>query len=361
MLEGLMSKVHEVDEDHKKSEKTLMNHDLSRFASSNPSSPDTSPSKGEGGGAELNCSGANFALKHSELANQLTELNKMLVAKQELASKMGESDEKMTTMRRNYETTIKSMEEEITRLQKEKDELCQKQKAEASSQISENRRKRIQELEEKIKNLGKQQAEQQRLLKLNKQNELKIKKYSEEITQMKQTKVKLIKQMKEESEGEGSIQAAAAGEEGSSQDERHVSSTRAAGKRVEEEDGGGYGFIQEAQGCLSQEERRSQVEGEEPQQLDWVRGACPRLDQQRGGRSGVRQGGGDVEGAAHQGEEGDGRGAEQAQARAKENPLRPGAERRAGQERRAAVRAGSAECPDLRPSAANTRLRERQG
>ena len=199
-LEGLMSKVHEVDEDHKKSEKTLMNHDLSRFASSNPSSPDTSPSKGEGGGAELNCSGANFALKHSELANQLTELNKMLVAKQELASKMGESDEKMTTMRRNYETTIKSMEEEITRLQKEKDELCQKQKAEASSQISENRRKRIQELEEKIKNLGKQQAEQQRLLKLNKQNELKIKKYSEEITQMKQTKVKLIKQMKEESE-----------------------------------------------------------------------------------------------------------------------------------------------------------------
>merc|ERR1712155_326808 len=176
-----------------------MNHDLSRFASSNPSSPDTSPSKGEGG-AELNCSGANFALKHSELANQLTELNKMLVAKQELASKMGESDEKMTTMRKNYETTIKSMEEEITRLQKEKDELCQKQKAEASSQISENRRKRIQELEEKIKNLGKQQAEQQRLLKLNKQNELKIKKYSDEITQMKQTKVKLIKQMKEESD-----------------------------------------------------------------------------------------------------------------------------------------------------------------
>merc|ERR1712133_319930 len=62
------------------------------------------------------------------------------------------------------------------------------------------RRKRIQELEEKIKGLAKQQAEQQRLLKLNKQNELKIKKYSDEITQMKQAKVKLIKQMKEENE-----------------------------------------------------------------------------------------------------------------------------------------------------------------
>ena len=196
-MEMLMAKVHDVDENHKKSEKTLMDHDLSRFASSNPSSPETSPSKAE---AQMNCSGANFALKHSELANQLTELNKMLVAKQELANKAGENDEKMTNMRRNYEITIKSMEEEISRLQKEKDELCQKQKAEASSNLSETRRKRIQELEEKIKGLAKQQAEQQRLLKLNKQNELKIKKYSDEITQMKQTKVKLIKQMKEESE-----------------------------------------------------------------------------------------------------------------------------------------------------------------
>merc|ERR1719394_1742513 len=196
-MEMLMAKVQDVDANHKKSEKTLMDHDLSRFASSNPNSPEASPSKEAG---QLNCSGANFALKHSELANQLSELNKMLVAKQELANKAGENDEKMTNMRRNYEITIKSMEEEISRLQKEKDELSQKQKAESSSNLSESRRKRIQELEEKIKGLSKQQAEQQRLLKLNKQNELKIKKYSDDITQMKQTKVKLIKQMKEESE-----------------------------------------------------------------------------------------------------------------------------------------------------------------
>ena len=193
-LEGLMNKVNDVDADHKKSEKTLMDHDLSRFASS----PDSSPSKESGG--DQNCSGVNFALKHSELQTQLSDLNKMLVAKQELACKMGETDEKMSNMRKNYETTIKSMEDEITRLQKEKDELGQKQKAEASTKVSEMRRKRIQELEEKIKNLSKQQAEQQRLLKLNKQNEVKLKKYSDEITQMKQTKVKLIKQMKEESD-----------------------------------------------------------------------------------------------------------------------------------------------------------------
>jgi len=198
-FEILMGKVQEVDENHKRTEKTLMDHDLSRFASSTNTSPCGSPSKEEDADG-LNCSGANFALKHSELANQLSELNKMLVAKQELANKAGENDEKMMSMRKNYETTIKSMEDEISRLQKEKDELSQKQKAEGSNQVSEMRRKRIQELEEKIKNLSKQQAEQQRLLKLNKQNELKIKKYSDEITQMKQAKVKLIKQMKEESE-----------------------------------------------------------------------------------------------------------------------------------------------------------------
>jgi len=197
LFEKLMTKVREVDEDHKKSEKTMMDHDISRFASSNPSSPAGSPSKDADA---VNVNEAKFALKHSELSNQLSELNKMLVQKQELASKMEESDEKMTAMRKNYEGTIKSMEVEISRLQKEKDELSQKQKVEATGQVSEMRRKKIQELEEKIKSMTRQQAEQKRLLKINQQNELKIKKCTDEITAMKQTKVKLIKQMKEESE-----------------------------------------------------------------------------------------------------------------------------------------------------------------
>lgn len=197
LFEKLMNKVKEVDEDHKKAEKTMMNHDISRFASSNPSSPAVSPGKDAD---VVNVSGVNIALKHSELSNQLSELNKMLVQKQELACKMGESDEKMSAMRKTYENTIKSMEDEISRLNKERDELCQKQKVDSSGKVSEMRRKKIQELEDKIKSMSKQQAEQKRLLKINQQNELKIKKCTDEITQMKQTKVKLIKQMKEESE-----------------------------------------------------------------------------------------------------------------------------------------------------------------
>ena len=196
-FEKLTSKVRAVEEDHKTAEKTMMNHDISRFASSNPSSPLVSPSKD----AEVPVvSGVNLALKHSELSNQLSELNKVLAQEQELASKMGESDVKMAAMRKTYESTIQSMEVEISRLNKEKAELCQKQKADSYGQVSEMRRKKIQDLEEKIKSMTKQQAEQKRLLVINQQNELKIKKCSEEIVTMKQARVKLIKQMKEESE-----------------------------------------------------------------------------------------------------------------------------------------------------------------
>merc|ERR1712013_103064 len=139
----------------------------------------------------------------TELATQLAELNKVLVAKQELAGKMGDNDEKLSAMRKKYEDALKSMEVEIARLQKEKDELAQQQRGGdcgGNAKMGEIRRKRIQELEGKISALNKKQQEQQRLLKLNSQNEAKLKKYSEEILQMKQMKVKLIKQMKEENE-----------------------------------------------------------------------------------------------------------------------------------------------------------------
>merc|ERR1712025_806402 len=209
LVSKLKMKVDEVKESQKHSERTMMEHEISRFnpqtpSSSAPSSPVASPECSES--PVLDCDdlgGATQALKQTELATKLAELNKVLVAKQELAGKIGDNDEKMAAMRKKYEETLKSMEVEISRLQKEKDELAQQQRAGESGgngKMSEMRRKRIQELEGKIAVLNKKQLEQQRLLKLNSQNEAKMKKYAEEILQMKQTKVKLIKQMKEENE-----------------------------------------------------------------------------------------------------------------------------------------------------------------
>jgi len=209
LVSKLKMKVDEVKESQKHSERTMMEHEISRFnpqtpSSSAPSSPVASPGCSES--PVLDCEdlgGATQALKQTELATKLAELNKVLVAKQELAGKIGDNDEKMAAMRKKYEETLRSMEVEISRLQKEKDELAQQQRAGESGgngKMSEMRRKRIQELEGKIAVLNKKQLEQQRLLKLNSQNEAKMKKYAEEILQMKQTKVKLIKQMKEENE-----------------------------------------------------------------------------------------------------------------------------------------------------------------
>ena len=103
------------------------------------------------------------------------------------------------------------MEEEIGKLQFEKDNLMQQQRNAGSgvaslttsgpnNKVSEQRRKRIQELETQIQSLKKQQTEKMKLSKLNAQNEAKVKKLGEEITSMKAAKVKLIKTMREESD-----------------------------------------------------------------------------------------------------------------------------------------------------------------
>jgi len=93
------------------------------------------------------------------------------------------------------------MEVKLTTLGKEKDQLHQQNKAEpVTSKISEQRRKRIQELELEMTNLRKKVTEQQRMIKLNEKNEQKLKTLGEDIRNMKQSKVRLIRQMKEEAE-----------------------------------------------------------------------------------------------------------------------------------------------------------------
>jgi len=217
----LREKVESVVDHQKKAEKTMMEHDISRF---NPPSRDVSLNDSDCGGEEKgedkdqdegdktqDLGGAQHALRQTELASKLQDLNKVLLAKQELAEKMGANDEKMLSMKLKYEEALKHMEEEIGKLQFEKDNLMQQQRNAGSgvaslttsgpnNKVSEQRRKRIQELETQIQSLKKQQTEKMKLSKLNAQNEAKVKKLGEEITSMKAAKVKLIKTMREESD-----------------------------------------------------------------------------------------------------------------------------------------------------------------
>ena len=197
-MAALKLKVAAVQELQQREEKSIMEHDITRFNASQHNTSEVTE-----GEVDNNMGAASHTLKQNELATQLNSLNKELAEKQQLAGTIGESDIKLAAMKKRYEEVLKTMEEEMNRLQKEKDELAQMQRndgAGAAKDIAERRRKKIQDLEEKIGELKKKQVEQQRMANMAAQNEAKAKKYQEEIRVIKAAKVKLVKQMKEEAD-----------------------------------------------------------------------------------------------------------------------------------------------------------------
>ncbi|KAG1654868.1 Kinesin-like protein KIN-4A [Nymphon striatum] len=139
-------------------------------------------------------------LRQAEMQRQLQILNEALNKKEELAEKMSENSCQFETMKDHYEEALKNMENEICSLQKERDDLSTNLKTTQSNpaavKISEQRRKRLQELENKISDLKKKVVDQERMLKLKEQSENKVKVLANDIQTMKQQRVKLMKQMK---------------------------------------------------------------------------------------------------------------------------------------------------------------------
>ena len=76
-------------------------------------------------------------------------------------------------LQKKYEEDLRKHETDLSAAQKEKDELLQQAKNtkhEPSNKIAEQRRKRIQELEQSISDLKKKMVEQQRAIKINEKN-----------------------------------------------------------------------------------------------------------------------------------------------------------------------------------------------
>ena len=157
-MAALKLKVAAVQELQQREEKSIMEHDITRFNASQHNTSEVTE-----GEVDNNMGAASHTLKQNELATQLNTLNKELAEKQQLAGTIGESDIKLAAMKKRYEEVLKTMEEEMNRLQKEKDELAQMQRndgAGAAKDIAERRRKKIRDLEEKIGELKKKQVEQ---------------------------------------------------------------------------------------------------------------------------------------------------------------------------------------------------------
>ncbi|XP_071950999.1 chromosome-associated kinesin KIF4A-like [Antedon mediterranea] len=146
----------------------------------------------------------HHTLRQAEMGRELQELNKALSLKQELVAKMGQSDEKMTVMKMQYDQSSKQLENEVSQLVKEKEELTTALNSVKtnvnSNKISEQRRKRLLELESQITDLKKKIVEQNKLLKFKEQSVKAVDKLNNEIHSMKHARVKLMRQMKEDAE-----------------------------------------------------------------------------------------------------------------------------------------------------------------
>ncbi|XP_041359286.1 chromosome-associated kinesin KIF4A-like isoform X2 [Gigantopelta aegis] len=145
-----------------------------------------------------------YVLRQAQMGRELEELNRLLARKEELANQMTHNDSKMDSMREQYEQTVKDMESKVAELQHEKEKMSQAlidaRTNSAASKVSEQRRKRLQELENQISSFRKKINEQNKMLKMKDQSEKQVYKLNADIQSMKQQRVKLMKQMKEDAE-----------------------------------------------------------------------------------------------------------------------------------------------------------------
>ncbi|XP_069724201.1 chromosome-associated kinesin KIF4A isoform X2 [Phaenicophaeus curvirostris] len=144
------------------------------------------------------------ALRQAQMSKELLELNKALTLKEALAKKMTQNDSQLEPIQSQYQTNIKDLELEVSNLQKEKEELelalRMAKKDVNQAKLSERRRKRLQELEAQISELKKKLIEQSKLLKLKESTERTVSKLNQEIREMKNQRVQLMRQMKEDAE-----------------------------------------------------------------------------------------------------------------------------------------------------------------
>ncbi|MBN3292686.1 KIF4 protein, partial [Polypterus senegalus] len=144
------------------------------------------------------------ALRQAMMSKELIELNRALALKETLAKKMSQNDRHLEPIQSDYQENVKHLQEEVGALQKEKEELIlalhSAKKDTNQAKLSEQRRKRLQELENQMTDLKKKLLDQSKLLKLRETSLQNVTKLNQEIQLMKTQRVQLMKQMKEDAE-----------------------------------------------------------------------------------------------------------------------------------------------------------------
>ncbi|PSN37848.1 hypothetical protein C0J52_20777 [Blattella germanica] len=209
-LRDLQIKIQELQAEQKRSSDEIMNHQITSSICAKPSEEPENDDSFENlprSESDIDEKHQTHTLQQAERTKELHELNQKLALKEELAAKLMTNMNQMSLLRSDYESSVKDLEQQISVLEKERDELKNVLQNVQSTQnnnnnikVAEQRKKRLQELEQKISTLCKKLAEQEKIIKLKDKNDEKINKLNNEIQGMKQIKVKLIRQMKSEND-----------------------------------------------------------------------------------------------------------------------------------------------------------------
>ncbi|XP_035733121.1 chromosome-associated kinesin KIF4-like [Vespa mandarinia] len=206
-LKVIYQKILDIQTNEKKTSEEIFNHAMSLELKSpiikdNENDVDNAASDGE----LTNCL-EDFDKKHEEHTllqternNQVQDINRELAIKEHLISELLKNSSHMI----EYSKELQDMEQEIKTLQAEKDELLvalrNAQANNVGSKLAESRRKKVQELEKKITELTQKCLEQSKTLKAKEKLQQQIKNLTNEIQSLKQTRVKLVRQMRSDAD-----------------------------------------------------------------------------------------------------------------------------------------------------------------
>lgn len=144
------------------------------------------------------------ALRQAQMSKELIELNKVLALKEEYVRKMCQNDSQLEPLQTEHQNNIRDLQASVGSLQKEKEDLIlalhSAKKDTNQAKLSEQRRKRLQELEGQITDMKKKLLEQSKLLKLKEASVRSVTQLNHEIKAMKTQRVQLMRQMKEDAE-----------------------------------------------------------------------------------------------------------------------------------------------------------------
>lgn len=153
-------------------------------------------------GEDIQVNFEKHTVKQQDYATKLRDLNTALALKEQLHQKIMENCSRMTTYDPEVSTidVNKNYLEQIQLLTKELEEVKNQKTEQKCAKLSEERRKKVQELEAKIETFRKKCQQQEKLLKLKAKDSERVKLLDQEIKEMKTSKVKLIRQMRLESD-----------------------------------------------------------------------------------------------------------------------------------------------------------------